>query len=134
MKIQVFDPPMCCSTGVCGPSIDPALIEFAADLEWAREQGVVVQRYNLAQQPEAFAGTKIVKEALANEGDACLPLIVVDGKMVCKGRYPSREMLAGFARIRSKPVDAHVGGAPRCCAPAPGDASTRSKKRGTRCC
>jgi len=33
MKIQVLDPPRCCSTGVCGPNVDPELVRFAADLD-----------------------------------------------------------------------------------------------------
>ncbi len=68
MKIQVFDPPMCCPTGVCGPSVDPELVRFAADLDWLESQGVEVERYNLAQQPAVFAGTPVVKETLAKDG------------------------------------------------------------------
>lgn len=45
---QVFDRPMCCSTGVWGPTADPVLARFAADLEWLKGQGVTVERYNLA--------------------------------------------------------------------------------------
>jgi arsenite methyltransferase len=52
--LQVFDPPMCCSSGVCGPSVDPRLPRFAADLDWLRNQGVQVERFNLAHQPQAF--------------------------------------------------------------------------------
>jgi len=99
VKIEVFDPPMCCSTGVCGPAIDPALIQFAADLEWLQDQGVVVERYNLSQQPGAFADTPLVKEALTKDGNDCLPLTLVDGKIACQGSYPTREMLAGFAGL-----------------------------------
>ena len=47
IKVQVFDPAMCCSTGVCGPSVDPVLPRFAADLEWLKSKGVQVERYNL---------------------------------------------------------------------------------------
>ena len=54
-KLQIFDPPMCCSTGVCGPSPDPVLPRFAADLQTLANQGISVERYNLAQQPQAFA-------------------------------------------------------------------------------
>ena len=50
-KLEVFDPPMCCSSGVCGPKVDPVLPRFAADLEWMKSQGVAVSRYNLAQLP-----------------------------------------------------------------------------------
>ena len=54
IKVQVFDPAMCCSTGVCGPSVDPVLPRFAADLEWLKSKGVRVERYNLAQEVGAF--------------------------------------------------------------------------------
>jgi len=52
--VRVFDPAMCCSTGVCGPSVDPQLARFSADLDWLTSQGVAVERFNLAQQPAAF--------------------------------------------------------------------------------
>src|SRR5579883_1397331 len=47
-SVLVYDPPMCCSTGACGPDVDPVLVRFAADLAWLQEQGVAVQRYNLS--------------------------------------------------------------------------------------
>jgi hypothetical protein len=53
--LQVFDPPMCCPTGSCGPEPDPALARFAADLAWLDRQGVLVERYNLGREPEVFA-------------------------------------------------------------------------------
>ena len=51
--VRVFDPAMCCSTGICGPSVDPELVRFAADLDWLKSQGVSVERFNLSQQPAA---------------------------------------------------------------------------------
>ncbi|HJX63092.1 MAG TPA: arsenite efflux transporter metallochaperone ArsD [Polyangia bacterium] len=103
MKIQVFDPPMCCSTGVCGPSVDPELVRFAADLDWLKRQGVEVERYNLTQQPSAFAGNDVVKAALSKDGNDCLPLTLVDGAVACKGKYPTREALAGYAGLELRP-------------------------------
>ena len=76
--LLVYDPPMCCSTGVCGPVVDPILPRFAADLEWLKGQGVEVKRYNLAQHPFEFAHDAKVKQVLKEKGNACLPLIVVD--------------------------------------------------------
>jgi hypothetical protein len=64
-KIEVFDPPMCCTTGVCGPNVDSALVQFAADCRWLAGKGVHVERYNLAQQPQAYAENESVKAALA---------------------------------------------------------------------
>jgi len=97
-KIQVFDPAMCCPTGVCGPEVDPALVRFAADLEWLKTQGVEVERFNLAQQPAAFVSNAEVAAAMRARDDA-LPLLLVDGKVVAQGSYPAREVLAELAGI-----------------------------------
>jgi len=100
-KLEVFDSPMCCSTGVCGPNVDPALVQFASDFLWVAGQGIHVERYNLAQQPQAFAANEIVKTALKEHGNACLPLILVDGAIVSEGRYPAREELAKLVGLES---------------------------------
>ena len=137
MKIQVFDLPMCCSTGVCGPSVDPELVRFAADVDWLKRQGVEVERHNLSQQPAAFANTPVVKEALGKEGNDCLPLILADGAVVCKGRYPTREMLAGFAGLASSgspPAAAGAKAAGCCCGSSAAPATPRSQKRSSSCC
>ena len=49
IAVRVFDPAMCCSTGICGPSVDPKLARFAADLDWLKSQGISVERFNLSQ-------------------------------------------------------------------------------------
>lgn len=92
--IEVFDPPMCCSTGVCGPTIDPVLPRFVADLHWLANQGVRVSRHNLSQEPQAFIANEQVKAALTTEGNNCLPLLVVNGQIATKGLYPDRKRLA----------------------------------------
>jgi AhpD family alkylhydroperoxidase len=101
-KLEVFDPPMCCSTGVCGPSVDPALVQFAADFHWLAGQGVHVERYNLAQQPQAYAANEAVKAALAKYGNDCLPLIVVNGAIVSRSSYPTRKELASLADLQDE--------------------------------
>lgn len=101
MKIEVFDPPMCCSTGVCGPTVDPVLPQFAANLEWLKAKGIAVDRFNLAQEPGAFAGNEVVKTALQAEGNACLPLILLDGRVIGQGIYPDRMTLAKWLGIEA---------------------------------
>ena len=98
-KLQIFDPAMCCSTGVCGPSVDPALPRFAADVEWLKSKGVEVERYNLAQQVSAFTGNATVKRTLNANGTECLPLILVDGSIIAEGSYPTRRDLARFTQV-----------------------------------
>ena len=99
--VHVFDPPMCCSSGVCGPSVDPQLVRFAADLDWLHSQGVAVERFNLAQQPGAFAADDAVRSALEQTGETALPLVKVDGEVKSSGAYPSRDDLAAWAGLEA---------------------------------
>ena len=111
--LQVFDPAMCCSTGVCGPSIDPDLARFAADLAWLKEQGVSVERFNLAQQPAAFAASEVVKATLQRRGNEALPVVLMGGRVVAEGAYPTREALAAVAGIVIRKAAASS-----CCGPS----------------
>ncbi len=94
--IEVFDPPMCCSTGVCGPRVDPALAAFASDLGELAARGVSVTRHNLSQEPAAFAEDELVRGLLHEHGDEVLPVIKVNGELRSSGRYPSREQLESW--------------------------------------
>lgn len=62
-KLEVFDPAMCCSTGVCGVDVDPVLAQFAADLKWVEEHGVAVTRYNLGAAAGLVGEVRDVSEA-----------------------------------------------------------------------
>ena len=120
MKLEVFDPAMCCSTGVCGPSVDPDLTRFAADLDWVGSQGVEVARYNLAQQPQAFVDNPQAGQVLEQRGEQGLPLILLDGRPVSSGDYPSRDTLALWAGVPMAPLtmvssEQSSGG---CCSPS----------------
>lgn len=117
-SIQVFDPALCCSSGVCGVEVDQALVSVAADIDWARQNGAQIDRFNLAQQPMAFAETPAVKQFLELSGQEGLPLTLVDGQIALAGRYPSRDDLARWAGINMVPTASTSGG---CCA-------------GNRCC
>ena len=146
--IRVFDPAMCCSTGICGPGIDPELVRFAADLDWLKGQGVSVERFNLSQQPAAFAEDAAVKATLESKGDAGLPLVQVDGDVKSSGLYPSRAKLAAWAGLADPgaPAEGPSAKSASCCTPgndgavtprsigccAPADASDAQKKSG--CC
>jgi hypothetical protein len=92
-RVRVYDPPMCCSSGVCGPNPDTDLVRFARDIAWLERHDVDVERYNLAQEPKAFVENSTVLAALNAEDASCLPLILVDGEIVARANYPSRERL-----------------------------------------
>jgi hypothetical protein len=99
MRIQVFDPAMCCPTGVCGPAVDPELARIQSDLAWLAAQGIEVQRFNLAQQPQAFVANPRVAGILRETGEAALPLVLWGDSVVSVGRYPSRQALASAAGL-----------------------------------
>lgn len=117
--IEVFEPAMCCSTGVCGPEVPQELVTFSADLDWLRGQGTDVARHNLASEPVAFAGKPAVLDYLQVSGSEGLPLVLVNGAIAMAGRYPSRAELARWAgptaveQVRSALPMAGAGGG--CC-------------------
>jgi hypothetical protein len=95
MNIEIYDPAMCCSTGVCGPSVDPELVRIQEALRQIQKQApeVNIERYGLSADPQAFVANTAVAELLKNEGPQCLPLVFVDGMIISKGRYPRNEEL-----------------------------------------
>ena len=119
-KLEIFDPAMCCSTGVCGVDVDPVLVQFSADLQWVAEQGVEVKRYNLGQEPQAFAANpSVIKEMEA--GMERLPIILVDGQIVATGAHLSRLQLAqklGLKLASQDQPQIEVGSG--CCTPKSG--------------
>jgi len=130
VTLRVFDPAMCCSTGVCGPSVDPNLARFAADLDWLKKQGVTVERYNLSSQPGAFASTAAVRDALTARGNEVLPLVLVDDRIAVEGSYPSRETLAALAAVVIRKLEV-APATPGCCEPSAAQPGASAK---TRCC
>lgn len=112
-NIQIFDPAMCCNTGVCGVDVDQSLVTFAADVDWAKQNGAQIERFNLSQQPMAFAESAIVKGLLERTGQTVLPVTLVNGQLALAGRYPSRDDLARWAGVQAQPVE--VKAAASCC-------------------
>ncbi|GEL48153.1 arsenic resistance operon repressor [Cellulomonas hominis] len=102
--IEVYEPAMCCSTGVCGPDVPQELVTFSADLDWLRSQGGNIQRFNLASEPTAFAGRPAVVQFLQLSGSEGLPLVLVDGTVAMTGRYPDRDQLARWAGLTPVPA------------------------------
>jgi len=124
--VEIFDPAMCCSTGVCGTDVDPALSRFAADVAWLSDRGVDVDRATLAQEPAKFIANASVRKALETDGTSALPMILVDGTVKAKGNYPSRHDLATWAGVERTAIPlSHIVAA---------QASAQSCCGGTGCC
>ena len=97
--IEVYDPAMCCSTGVCGPDVDDSLAEFANDVKWMKSQGIEVNRFNLGQEPETFKSNQVVLARLKKAGSDILPIIFINGERVSEGAYPDRNQLKSWLSI-----------------------------------
>ena len=100
--IRVYEPALCCNTGVCGPDVDQALVDFTADLNHLADRGTDITRHNLANDPQAFAHDETVRTFLHVAGSEGLPLTTVDGVTVMTGTYPTREQLLRFAGLEAK--------------------------------
>jgi len=99
-KIEIFDPAMCCSTGVCGPSIDPELMRIAATINALKEKGIVIQRYGLSTDTQHFISTKVISDILQEQGAVVLPVTLVDGKVAKTKMYPTNEELSTWLDIK----------------------------------
>ena len=117
MQVRVFEPALCCNTGVCGPDTgllsgvesDDSLVVFTADLAFVKSQNVDIDRHNLANDPMAFVASATAKAFLEAAGSDGLPLTTVDGITVMTGAYPTRTQLLKFAGLKlAAPASATV--------------------------
>jgi hypothetical protein len=114
--LQIYDPALCCSSGVCGPEVDARLLQASADIDWARGAGAHIERFNLASQPLAFAQQAEVKAFLERAGQDALPLTLLDGQVMLAGRYPSRQQLAQWLGLPAVAPENSCCSGGSCCA------------------
>jgi len=98
-KMIIFDPAMCCSTGVCGPSVNKELLRVATVINTLKNKGVLVERYNLTSNPQAFIDNKEINKILNTKGVDALPVIMVNGAVVKIGSYPTNEEFCSLLEI-----------------------------------
>lgn len=96
-RLEIFDPPMCCTSGMCGPTIDQTLLNVNQMLLTLQERGVEVRRYQMSVQPQAFMGNADVFRLLREQQLAALPITALDGRVIKTGAYPTlAEVEAGL--------------------------------------
>ena len=101
-KIEIFDLAMCCSTGVCGPSIDPELMRMATVINALKEQGIIIKRHGLSNEPQDFISNKVISDILQKEGADVLPVTLVDGEVAKTKEYPTNEELSKWLDVEIK--------------------------------
>lgn len=95
-KMAIYEPAMCCSTGLCGVGVDPELLRVSTLLNNLKKKGVVVERYNLSSAPGEFIKNEAVNAYINAKGASGLPVVTVDGQIMLEGRYPSNEEFASL--------------------------------------
>ena len=100
--MQIFEPAMCCPTGLCGVKVDPELLRVSAVLNTLKQNGVAVQRFNLSNAPQEFVNNKTVAAYVRKFGPNGLPVVLVDGTIVITRRYPTN---AEFVTLLELPKD-----------------------------
>jgi hypothetical protein len=100
-KMIIFDPAMCCPTGICGPSVNKELLRVATALNTLRNKGIVIERYNLTSNPQIFVQNMVINNILNTKGLEALPVTMVDGVVVKEGKYPTNKEFCELLEIAS---------------------------------
>lgn len=97
--IRIYEPALCCDTGVCGVDVDQSLVTVTADVRSLQDLGAEITRHNLASDPTAFTDDETVSAFMHTVGSEGLPLTIVDGVTVATGFYPTKEALLKLAGL-----------------------------------
>jgi hypothetical protein len=118
-EIHIFDPAMCCPTGVCGPSIDPELMRIATVINSLKDRGIIIKRHGLSNEPQDFIANKVISDLLQKEGAEILPVTLVDGAVAKTKEYPTNEEIEKWLEIKidAKPsiITSSCGCGPKGC-------------------
>lgn len=96
IELAIYDPPMCCPTGLCGPELDVELLAIKENLmKLGKEFGeqLTTTRYMLTNDGPKFMEHPEIMQDMQNQGIEVLPVTTVNGKVVKKGAYPDFEEL-----------------------------------------
>jgi len=96
LDIEIFDPPMCCPTGLCGPTIDQELLDVSEMIHQLQTNGLRVERYQMTTHPGKFTENPQVMGLIREKQMAALPITMVRGKIVAEGYYPKLDEIQGY--------------------------------------
>lgn len=99
-KMYIYEPAMCCDTGICGVGVDPELLRISTVLNALKKNGVEVKRYNLNNAPNEFVKNRTINQYINEKGVDGLPATMLDDEIVIMGRYPTN---AEFVKMLSVP-------------------------------
>jgi len=113
--IFIYEPALCCETGICGVSVDPELLRISTVMNNLKKNGVTVQRYNLNNYPQEFVTNTDINKLLMEDGVESLPATVVDGKIVKTKGYPTNAEIVELLSIPENYLSDNGGDTGSCC-------------------
>lgn len=93
LDVEIFDPPMCCPTGLCGPVLDTTLLDLSEALLSLQADGLSVARHMMTSEPQAFMRNRAVYDLIRQRQLEVLPVTVVRGQVIKTAGYPSLDEL-----------------------------------------
>lgn len=114
-KMSIYEPALCCETGLCGVNVDPELLRITTVLNNLKNKGIIIERYNLNSTPMEFVKNNTVNQYVNEKGVEGLPVTLVDGKIVITGRYPVNDEILNLLELPAStllPENARLQG---CC-------------------
>lgn len=114
-QLRIYEPAMCCSTGLCGVGIDPELMRMATVLDNLQKNGVDAKRFNLNSAPIEFINNSVVNKLINERGTDVLPLMLVDNEVVISQRYPTNAELIMHLNISPEFLEAPKKKQEACC-------------------
>lgn len=107
-KLEIFEPAMCCSTGLCGVGVDSELLKISTVLNTLENNGVHVERFNLSNDPQEFVTNQTINHYVKENGVDGLPVVFIDDEIAITGRYPSNDE---FVKLLNVP-ESYIGEKP----------------------
>ncbi len=104
--ISIYEPAMCCETGICGVGVNPELLRISTVFNNLQKNGVTAVRFNLNSAPQAFVNNADINKLINNEGVEALPATVIDGKIVKTKAYPTSEEIVMWLAIPASYLEA----------------------------
>lgn len=99
IKLEIFEPAMCCPTGLCGIEVDPELLRISTVTNTLEKSGITIGRFNLSNSPQEFIKNVVVTDFIRANGVEALPVTVMNGEIIIQGRYPKNEEFAQLLNI-----------------------------------
>ncbi len=112
-KMCIYEPALCCETGLCGVNVDPELLRISTVLNTLKNEGVEIERFNLNSAPMEFVKNNIVNQYLNDKGIEGLPVVTLDGEIVIEGRYPANDEILTLLKLPAEML--LPKGATSCC-------------------